>query len=59
MKFSNKDFFSKCDQIYPAKFLMENFIFCEVCTNYELHCTSYEILFFARITSSIVHTIVS
>ena len=45
--------------LYPAKFLMENFIFCEVCTNYELHCTSYEILFFARITSSIVHTIVS
>ena len=39
MKFSIKDFFSKCDQIrrklriwshLPKKFLMENFIFCAV-----------------------------
>ena len=39
MKFSIKDFFSKCDQIRSflriwtyllKKFLMENFIFCEV-----------------------------
>ena len=37
MKFSNKDFFSKCDQIRSSlrvwlqllnKYLMENFIFC-------------------------------
>ena len=39
MKFSNKDFFSKCDQIRSflrswshllKKYLMENFIFCAV-----------------------------
>ena len=39
MKFSINNFFSKCDQIriflriwsdLPKKFLMENFIFCEV-----------------------------
>ena len=41
MKFSIKDFSSKCDQIHSflgiwsqlmKKFLMENFIFCAVCT---------------------------
>ena len=40
MKISNKDFFSKCDQIHSflriwsrllKKYLMENFIFCAVC----------------------------
>ena len=33
MKFFNKDFFSKCDQIWSyslKKSLMENFIFCAV-----------------------------
>ena len=44
MKFSNKDFFSKCDQIcrflriwphLPKKSLMENFIFCAV---YDIIC---------------------
>ena len=42
MKFSIKDFFSKCDQIHSflriwshslKKFLMENFIFCAVCVS--------------------------
>ena len=40
MKFSIKDFFSKCDQVrsfrriwshLPKKSLIENFIFCAVC----------------------------
>ena len=42
MKFSIKDFFSKCDKIHSflriwshslKKFLMENFIFCAVCVS--------------------------
>ena len=31
IKFSIKDFFSKCDQILLKKSLMENLIFCAVC----------------------------
>ena len=30
MKFSIKDFFSKCEEILNAEILNENFIFCEV-----------------------------
>ena len=32
MKFSIKDFFSKCDQIHRKKSLIDNFIFCGVHT---------------------------
>ena len=31
IRFSIKDFFSKCDQIRIFRSLMENFIFCAVC----------------------------
>ena len=46
MKFSIKDFFSKCDQIrsclriwshLPKKSLTENFIFCAVYENITVH----------------------
>ena len=50
MKFSIKDFFSKCDQIHRIlpilshllkKSLMENFISCAVLNKYELHFKFY------------------
>ena len=49
MKFSIKDFFSECDQIHRKlrfwshllkKSLMENFIFCAVCQNSYLWCST-------------------
>ena len=54
MKFSIKDYFSKCDQIRSflriwshllQKSLMENFIFCAVIRNTALKCFTFRAFF--------------